>query len=72
MLRSLMILLLAIPALADYKPGGNLITDGIPAVPDALAAKLRRYNDWRSATLFDWHPTKREICLLYTSPSPRD
>jgi dipeptidyl aminopeptidase/acylaminoacyl peptidase len=44
-------------------PGENLVTDGIPPVPASLADRVRRYTEFRAATLVDWHPTRREILI---------
>ncbi|MBX9624151.1 MAG: S9 family peptidase [Gemmataceae bacterium] len=57
--------LLAAPLTADdaVKPGDNLVTDGLPPIPQDLAEKVQRYTESRSAGLFDWHPTKRELLI---------
>ena len=44
-------------------PGDNLVTDGVPPVPAALAEQVKRYTESRSATLLDWHPTRREMLV---------
>lgn len=44
-------------------PGPTLVADGIPPVPAALAADVRRYTEARGATLADWHPTRRELLV---------
>jgi dipeptidyl aminopeptidase/acylaminoacyl peptidase len=44
-------------------PGGNLVAEGIPAIPGSLADEVRRYNESRSANLVDWHPTRRELLI---------
>ena len=44
-------------------PGDNLVIEGAPQVPAALAAEAGRYTEFRSATLYDWHPTKREMII---------
>jgi dipeptidyl aminopeptidase/acylaminoacyl peptidase len=45
-------------------PGDNLILEGIPPIPQALADRVARYTDFRSAILADWHPTKHEMLIL--------
>lgn len=45
------------------KPADNLITDGLPPVPQALAEQVGRYTESRNAGLFDWHPTRREVLI---------
>jgi dipeptidyl aminopeptidase/acylaminoacyl peptidase len=44
-------------------PTPNLIADGIPKIPAAIAADVRRYTEYRSANLVDWHPTRRELLI---------
>jgi dipeptidyl aminopeptidase/acylaminoacyl peptidase len=48
---------------AVVTPGENLIVDGIPPIPAALAAEVERYTEFRSATLWSWHPTRREMLI---------
>ncbi|HXZ79732.1 MAG TPA: S9 family peptidase [Terriglobales bacterium] len=48
------------PAIA---PNENLIIQNIPAVPSALAERANRYTEFRTATLFGWHPQRREILI---------
>ncbi|MDQ3810285.1 MAG: S9 family peptidase, partial [Chloroflexota bacterium] len=61
------LLLLAPAALLaqdDYiTPGENLVVEGIPKVPATLAEQAGRYTEYRSATLYDWHPRKRELVI---------
>lgn len=44
-------------------PGDNLVVEGVPKIPAALAKKVGRYTEFRAATLVDWHPTKREMLI---------
>jgi len=44
-------------------PGDNLVVDGLPAIPAALAAQVRRYTESRGAGLADWHPIRRELLI---------
>lgn len=46
-------------------PGSNLVVDGLPKIPVKLAERVSRYTEFRSATVADWHPTKREM-LIHT------
>jgi len=56
--------LLALPAPAQVlAPGDNLVADGIPPIPAALADQVKRYTEFRSATFLDWHPTRREMLV---------
>lgn len=44
-------------------PGENLVTSGIPAVPGYLADTAGRYGSFRTATLMDWNPERREMLI---------
>lgn len=44
-------------------PNENLVAEGIPPVPKALAEKVAPYNEVRSATFAGWHPTRREMLV---------
>ena len=48
---------------AVLKPGDNLVADGIPEIPAALAETVGRYTEFRSAALAGWHPTRREMLI---------
>lgn len=52
----------AAPA-AVVTPPSTLVADGVPAVPAALAASVRRYTESRAAGLADWHPTRRALLV---------
>lgn len=43
--------------------GENLVVQGLPPIPRALAERAGRYTEYRSADLLDWHPTRREILI---------
>src|SRR3954469_16023306 len=45
-------------------PGDNLVVEGIPPIPLALADELNRYTEFRSAGFSSWHPLKREMLIL--------
>jgi dipeptidyl aminopeptidase/acylaminoacyl peptidase len=59
------ILLASITAHAEnvIAPGENLVVEGIPPIPTAIADELRRYTEFRSAWLIGWHPVRREILI---------
>src|SRR5712692_2045183 len=60
------VLLLLAPVRAQdsaIAPADNLIVDGVPKIPAALAETAGRYASYRSANLADWHPTKREMLI---------
>src|SRR6266705_1532763 len=44
-------------------PNENLVPDGIPPVPAPIAETARRYSEFRSASSWDWHPTRREMII---------
>jgi dipeptidyl aminopeptidase/acylaminoacyl peptidase len=48
---------------AVIQPGENLVSDGIPPIPVALAETVARYTEFRSAGFLGWHPTRRELLI---------
>ena len=48
---------------AVVAPNENLIVEGVPPIPQALAEKADRYTNFRSAFFASWHPTKREMLI---------
>lgn len=44
-------------------PGENLVAEGLPPIPASLIDEVRRYTEFRLASLADWHPTSREILI---------
>src|SRR5205807_3531686 len=59
-------LILPRPAFAQSEvvtPNDNLVTDGVPPVPAAIAAAARPYSEFRAAGFWDWHPTRREMII---------
>lgn len=45
------------------RPADNLIAEGIPEIPAALADEVRRYTESRSAAFASWHPTREEMLI---------
>jgi len=43
----------------------NLVTEGIPALPLAIAEEVKPYNEARGASLAAWHPVQKRM-LIYT------
>ncbi len=41
----------------------NLTAEQIPPIPASLMEELAPYNESRTATLIDWHPTRREMLI---------
>jgi dipeptidyl aminopeptidase/acylaminoacyl peptidase len=64
---TILVQLLALPARAQSRDTisapENLLAEGIPAIPESLAQGVRRYTEYRSAVLADWHPTRREMLI---------
>ena len=51
-------------AQGDYvSPGDNLVTQGIPKIPAAMAAEIDRYSGFRDAGFTSWNPIKREMVI---------
>jgi dipeptidyl aminopeptidase/acylaminoacyl peptidase len=48
---------------ATLKPGENLLVQGVPAIPAAIAERANRYTEFRSASVFSWHPQRREMLI---------
>src|SRR6185503_16958615 len=44
-------------------PGPNLVADGIPAIPRALAERLHAYSEFMPQRALSWHPQKRELLI---------
>ena len=65
-LRVLTVILCAVFALAqsdEIVPNENLVAEGIPKIPSALAQSVGRYSDFRAASFMSWHPDKREMLI---------
>ena len=44
-------------------PAENLIAEGIPAIPAGIPERANRYTEFRSATVFAWHPQRHEMLI---------
>src|SRR6202790_4243776 len=44
-------------------PGENLVVAGVPAIPASLMETAGRDGSYRSATLADWNPVRREMLI---------
>jgi dipeptidyl aminopeptidase/acylaminoacyl peptidase len=44
-------------------PNENLVSEGIPKIPAALAETVQRYSESRLATFSGWNPTRREMLI---------
>ncbi len=61
--------LLTLPAVfaaaADVvAPGDNLVVEGVPPIPAALAQEIGRWTEIREAAFASWHPVRREVLIL--------
>src|SRR5947207_4232323 len=66
MLKRVVLLCSIVAALAAetyFTAPASLTVEGVPPIPAALADSISRYAAARTATLMDWHPTKREILI---------
>jgi dipeptidyl aminopeptidase/acylaminoacyl peptidase len=52
------------------EPNSHLTVDGIPPIPEELAQRAARYNDFRPRKLLDWHPQKREMLISTRTSGP--
>ena len=65
-LTCLAVLLAAAAALAQapvITPNENLVLDGVPPIPAAIAEAVGRYTEARAAAFASWHPTRREMLI---------
>lgn len=46
-------------------PNPNLLIEGIPAIPQSLAARVGGYSDFRGHSFADWHPVRREMLVSH-------
>ncbi|MCU1287376.1 MAG: hypothetical protein JWO13_3726 [Acidobacteriales bacterium] len=51
------------PATATVAPPDTVVAESIPAIPAALAEKVVRYSEFRSAGMQSWHPLRREMLI---------
>ncbi|HEX8063602.1 MAG TPA: S9 family peptidase, partial [Allosphingosinicella sp.] len=54
---------LASPASAEVEKPAAIVADGIPAIPDDLAARTRPYMEFRTAGLLGWNPARRSLAI---------
>src|SRR6202166_3592304 len=47
----------------EVAPNENLVVEGVPKIPAALAESVGRYSEFRAADFTSWHPTKREMLI---------
>jgi dipeptidyl aminopeptidase/acylaminoacyl peptidase len=44
-------------------PNESLVLQDVPAVPRSIAEGVDRYNNYRTASITSWHPTRREMLI---------
>jgi dipeptidyl aminopeptidase/acylaminoacyl peptidase len=47
----------------SIRPAGNLLVEGIPAIPASIVEAVRPYTEFRSATFCDWNPKRKEMII---------
>jgi Tol biopolymer transport system component/dienelactone hydrolase len=47
----------------EIAPNENLVADGIPKIPAALATAVAPYTQGREADFLSWHPVRRELLI---------
>src|SRR5438045_867410 len=57
------ILALVVRGIVAVEPPENVVADQVPAIPDELARKAGPYLEARTASFWDWHPTRRELLI---------
>ncbi len=48
---------------ATIAPNDALILENIPPIPASIAARADRYTQFRAASMWSWHPQRREILI---------
>jgi dipeptidyl aminopeptidase/acylaminoacyl peptidase len=48
----------------EIVPNENLVAEGIPKIPAAVAETVRPYTEVRSASFASWHPVRREMLIV--------
>lgn len=61
-----LILLLGLSTAAQESfltPADNLVVEGVPKIPAALAEEAERYTNFRASATSSWHPVRREMLI---------
>jgi dipeptidyl aminopeptidase/acylaminoacyl peptidase len=53
----------ALPQAGEIVPNENLVVEGVPKIPAALAEDADRYTNFRGASLESWDPLQREMLI---------
>jgi dipeptidyl aminopeptidase/acylaminoacyl peptidase len=48
---------------AVIAPPETLVIEGAPTIPENVAEAVRRYGEYRSAAIVDWHPAERSMLI---------
>lgn len=48
---------------SSLRPNDALLLENIPAIPASLAEKADRYTQYRTASMWSWHPQRHEILI---------
>lgn len=64
LLLGLLIAPAAAPAADVVAPGDNLVVEGVPPIPAALAREIGRWTEIREAAFAAWHPLSRDLLVL--------
>ena len=48
----------------EIAPTDNLVVEGVPKIPAALAEEAGRYAEFRAAGFASWHPTRPEMLVI--------
>jgi dipeptidyl aminopeptidase/acylaminoacyl peptidase len=59
----LLLVSLAVGQSDTVNPNENLVVEAIPPISSSLASSVERYSNFRSASLQDWNPLRREIMI---------
>ncbi len=60
------VLVAQIPAQSEVvAPNANLLIEGIPPIPQSIAARVGGYSDFRGHAFADRHPVRREILISH-------
>ncbi|MBZ5630195.1 MAG: S9 family peptidase, partial [Acidobacteriia bacterium] len=54
------------PSAGVFKPGDNLVVEGIPPIPTSIAEQAGRYTEVRSAGFASWNPSSKPEMLILT------
>src|SRR5438477_7045423 len=48
----------------EVAPGENLVVQGVPKIPAAIAEQVGRYTEYRQAGFRSWNPVRREMLII--------